>query len=147
MLNIPKDFREFIKLLNSNSVRYLVVGGYAVAYYGYPRATGDMDFFLECTRKNADAVVRCLDEFGFGSLGITTEDLSTPDQIIQMGFPPLRIDLITSIDGVSFQDAWPRKITVELENISINFISKKDLNKNKLSTGRLKDQADAEELK
>ena len=143
---ISKDFKEFIQLLNDNGVRYVVVGGYAVAYYGYPRATGDIDFFLECTQKNASAVLTCLDEFGFESLGISLEDLTNPDQIIQIGDPPLRIDLMTGIDGVTFDEAWENKEIAELENLKICFIGKKDLGKNKRSTGRLKDQADAEEL-
>ncbi|HAK46925.1 MAG TPA: hypothetical protein DCO79_13530 [Spirochaeta sp.] len=147
MLNIPKDFKEFIQLLNLNNVRYLVVGGYAVAYHGHPRSTGDIDFFLECTSQNALVVKKCLDDFGFRSLDITVKDLSTPNQIIQMGYPPLRIDLLTSIDGISFKEAWINRDVVELEKLTINFINKTDLNTNKLSTGRLKDQADAEELK
>ena len=145
MLNIPKDFREFIQLLNSNKVRYLVVGGYAVAYHGYPRSTGDIDFFLERTPDNADAVLQCLDDFGFESLGITKKDLLNPEQVIQMGYPPLRIDLLISIDGVSFETAWKNRVIVHMEELEVNFMSKEDLNKNKKSTGRLKDQADAEE--
>ncbi len=146
MLNIPKDFREFIQLLNSNNVRYLVVGGYAVAYYGYPRYTGDIDFFLECTEDNASAVIRCLEEFGLQSLGISRKDLLSPNQVIQIGYPPLRIDLLTAVDGVLFENAWDNRVIVDLEDLKVNFIGKDDLNTNKRSTGRLKDQADAEEL-
>ena len=146
MLNIPKDFREFIKLLNLNNVRYLIVGGYAVAYHGYPKATGDIDFFLDRSEENAAAVKRCLVDFGFVSLDITLEDLLTPERIIQIGYPPLRIDLLTSIDGVVFKEAWERRETVGLEDLNAYFISKDDLTKNKQITGRLKDQADLDGL-
>ena len=99
---LTPDFKEFAVLLNSNKVEYLVVGGYALAAYGHPRYTGDLDFWIGTAADNADRVLAALTQFGFGSLGIKREDLTEPGQVIQMGFPPARIDLLTSIDGVSF---------------------------------------------
>jgi len=146
MLNIPKDFIEFIELLNKHKVRYLIVGGYAVAYHGYPRSTGDIDILLECSQENASIVKQCLNEFGFGELDISISDLSTPKQVIQLGYPPLRIDLITSIDGLVFQQAWKQRVCVDIQDMTINFISRKDLLANKKATGRARDIADIEEL-
>ncbi len=96
MLNIPKDFSEFVQLLNENDARYLIVGGYAVAYHGHPRSTGDMDIYIECTPENTAAVKQSLDRFGLGELDISIPALSTPNQVIQLGYPPLRIDLLTN---------------------------------------------------
>jgi predicted nucleotidyltransferase len=146
MLNIPKDFREFLQLLNKNNARYLIVGGYAVAYHGHPRSTGDIDIYIECTRKNAEAVKQSLNRFGLGELDISIPDLSTPNQVIQLGYPPLRIDLLTSIDGIEFQKAWANRISVNINDISINFISLNDLLTNKKTSARPRDLADINEL-
>ncbi|MBL7007024.1 MAG: nucleotidyltransferase [Spirochaetia bacterium] len=146
MLNIPKDFLEFIELLNKHNVRYLIVGGYAVAYHGHPRSTGDIDILLECSQDNAGTVKECLNEFGFGELDISISELSTPDQVIQLGYPPLRIDLLTSIDGLVFEQAWKHKVCEDIQNLTINFISRKDLLTNKRATARARDIADIEEL-
>lgn len=146
MLNIPKDFLEFIELLNKHNVRYLIVGGYAVAYHGHPRSTGDIDILLECSQDNAGTVKECLNEFGFGELDISISELSTPDQVIQLGYPPLRIDLLTSIDGLVFEQAWKHKVCEDIQNLAINFISRKDLLTNKRATARARDIADIEEL-
>lgn len=120
METIPKDFKEFIELLNANKVRYLVVGGYALAYHGQPRFTGDMDFFLSSDTENAERVLKSLTDFGFGDLDITVHDLTQKDQVIQLGYPPLRIDLLTSIDGVDFESAWEHRIDGLLSDIPCN---------------------------
>ena len=100
MLN--PDFKEFIALLNANDVHYLVVGGYAVALHGYPRYTKDLDIWIERSAENADRIVKALQEFGFGSLGLKADDFLVTDQIIQLGYPPRRIDLLTALPGVEF---------------------------------------------
>ncbi|NQT60369.1 MAG: nucleotidyltransferase [Bacteroidetes bacterium] len=146
MLNIPKDFIEFIELLNKHNVRYLIVGGYAVAYHGHPRSTGDIDILLECSHENAAVVKECLNKFGFGELDISISDLSTPNQVVQLGYPPLRIDLLTSIDGLNFQQAWKHRVCVDIQDMTINFISRNDLLTNKRATARTRDIADIEEL-
>lgn len=144
MLN--EDFREFVALLNSNQVNYLIVGGYALAAYGHPRYTGDLDFWIGVDPENAMRVLSVLDQFGFGALGIGLDDLTTPDRVLQLGFPPRRIDLLTSIDGVQFTPAFTTRITVEVDGQTLNFISLEDFKTNKRSTGRNKDLADLDAL-
>jgi hypothetical protein len=144
MLN--EDFKEFVALLNSNQVEYLIVGGYALAAYGHPRYTGDLDFWIGTDVINARRVLSALDQFGFGALGIGLEDLTTSDRVIQMGFPPRRIDLLTSIDGVDFAPAFARRVTVDVDGQSLNFISLNDFKTNKRTTGRHKDLADLDAL-
>ena len=107
MLN--QDFKEFIQLLNANQVKYLVIGGYAVAIHGHPRYTKDIDIWIEMSSENAQKLMIALTEFGFGSLGLNAEDFQSPDQIIQLGYPPNRIDLITTPDGIDFATCYKQK--------------------------------------
>lgn len=144
MLN--QDFKEFIQSLNDNNVRYLVVGGYAVALHGYPRYTKDMDVWVEMTHENAARIVKALDQFGFGSLNLKESDFTEPDQIIQLGYPPRRIDILTTLPGVNFSACYPAHTTVDMEGISVNFIDLENLKKNKKATGRHQDLADLENL-
>ncbi len=144
MLN--QDFKEFIQLLNDNQVRYLVIGGYAVAVHGHPRYTKDIDIWIEISQENSQKLVAALTEFGFGSLGLTPEDFQAPDQIIRLGYPPNRIDLITTPDGIDFLTCYDSKIEVLLNGIVVNFIDLDNLRKNKLASGRLQDLADLENL-
>ncbi len=144
MLN--QDFKEFIELLNQNSARYLVVGGYAVALHGHPRYTKDIDIWIELAEENAAKVIKAIDQFGFGSLGLRVEDFLVPDQIIQLGYPPNRIDLLTSLTGVDFEDCYATRIQVAIEQVNVNFIDLENLKKNKMATGRLQDLADLENL-
>lgn len=144
MLN--QDYKEFVQFLNENEVRYLVVGGYAVALHGYPRYTKDIDIWIESTVDNAYHILHALQDFGFGSLGLTEEDFLIPDQIIQLGYPPARIDLITSMLGVEFDECFAARLEVEIEGARINFIDRENLLRNKRSSGRLQDQADVERL-
>jgi len=144
MLN--QDFKEFIQFLNDNQVRYLVVGGYAVAIHGHPRYTKDIDIWIEISPENANNLLRALEQFGFGSLGLKSEDFLTPDQIIQLGYPPNRIDLLTTIDGVIFENCYPLRLEVSLDNILVNFIDLDNLRRNKKASGRLQDLADLEKL-
>ncbi|MBD2186710.1 DUF6036 family nucleotidyltransferase [Pseudanabaena mucicola] len=145
MLN--QDFKEFIQLLNDNQVNYLVIGGYAVAVHGHPRYTKDIDIWIEISEENSQKIITALAEFGFGSLGLTAQDFQEPHQIIQLGYPPNRIDLITSPDGIDFQICYASKIEVMLDDIAVKFIDLDNLKKNKLASGRLQDLADLENLR
>lgn len=144
MLN--QDFKEFIQSLNDNQVNYLVIGGYAVALHGYPRYTKDIDIWVEMTPENAANMLKALDQFGFASLNLQAEDFLTPDQVIQLGYPPSRIDLITTPDGVDFSTCYTNRLTVEIDGIAVNFIDLENLKRNKSASGRLQDLADLENL-
>lgn len=143
---LSKDFKEFIELLNVHNVRYLVVGGYAVAFHGYPRYTKDLEIWIELSPANADNVLKALDEFGFGSLGLKPGDFLESDQIIQLGYPPNRIDILTSLKNILFDECYKSKVVVDIHGLKINFIDLKNLKQNKRSTGRPQDLADAENL-
>jgi hypothetical protein len=144
---LNKDWREFLELLNSNGVDYLVVGAFAVAFHGYPRYTADLDLMVRPTEQNADRVVRALSQFGFGSLGIRVADLCLPGMVVQLGVKPNRIDLLTGISGVSFDEAWATRSEGELDGIATHFIGRDQLLRNKEHTGRAKDLGDAQELR
>lgn len=143
---LSQDFKEFIELLNANQVRYLVVGGYAVAIHGYPRYTKAIDIWVENTPENAENLVHALEQFGFGSLELQVSDFLEPDTIIQLGYPPNRIDLLTSLLGVTFHECFQKRVEVDLGGIVVVFIDVEDLKKNKTSTGRMQDLADVENL-
>lgn len=144
MLN--QDFKEFIQSLNNNNVRYLIIGGYAVALHGYPRYTKDIDIWVELSPDNAKKIMHALDDFGFGSLELKESDFLEPDMIIQLGYPPNRIDMILSPTGVDFQSCFPNRVIVEVEGVQVNFIDLDNLKKNKEATGRKQDLADLENL-
>ncbi len=144
---LSKDLREFIKCLNSNGVDYLVVGALAVSWHGFPRYSADIDLFLRASPQNADRILTALREFGFGNLSLTVNDLLTPAQVIQLGYEPNRIDLLTSISGVDFEDAWQSRVGGHLDGIPVHFIGLDALLRNKEASGRGKDRIDAEELR
>ncbi len=144
---LNKDFKEFIESLNDKGVRYLVVGGYAVALHGHPRYTKDIDIWIELTPENAKQAVKALHQFGFGSLGLTPEDFLAPSQVIQLGYPPNRIDLLTSLKGVDFESCYPARTTITIDGVNVDFIDIANLKKNKQATGRHQDLADLENLK
>lgn len=144
MLN--QDFKEFIQSLNDKRVRYLVVGGYAVALHGHPRYTKDIDIWIEMSLENAGKIISALEQFGFTSLGLQEADFLTPGQVIQLGQPPNRIDLLCSASGVDFAACYESRVTVEIEGVHVNFISLEDLRKNKAVSGRYQDLADLENL-
>ncbi len=144
MLN--QDFKEFIQSLNANGVRYLVVGGYAVAVHGHPRYTKDMAVWIARDEENAARMVRALEDFGFGSLGLREVDFLEPDQIIQLGYPPVRIDVLTTLVGVDFEECFPTKLEVPVDDVVAYFIDIENLKKNKKASGRLQDLADLENL-
>ncbi len=144
MLN--QDFKEFIQSLNDNHVRYLVIGGYAVALHGYPRYTKEIDIWIEMSPENAAKMVRALKQFGFGSLGLKAADFLVPDQIIQLGYPPNRIDLMTTPPGVDFETCYASRVKVVIDDVTVNFIDLENLKKSKKAAGRLQDLADLENL-
>ena len=144
---LSQDFKEFVELLNKNEVEYLIVGGYAVGIHGYPRYTGDLDIWINATRQNARKMVAVLAEFGFDSFGLTEEDFTKLGNVIQMGYPPFRIDILTTIDGVRFKDCYKNKIVVLHDEITLDVIGIEDLRRNKKVSGRLKDIDDLENLK
>lgn len=144
MLN--KDFREFIELLNSNKVKYLLVGGYAIAFHGHPRYTKDLDIWLEASEENATSVLRALNDFGFGGLDVSKSDFLQKGMVVQLGYPPNRIDLINSPDGVDFAECYETKIEIEIDDLKISVIDLENLKKNKKASGRLQDLADLEKL-
>ena len=143
---LDKDFREFVELLNSTNVEYLLVGGYALAAHGHPRYTGDIDFWVNPTPANATRLMSALTQFGFGSVGLSESDFLKPDAVVQLGYPPARIDLLTAIDGVSFDDCYARRRQVDLAGVEIALIDVDDLRANKRAAGRPKDLADLDSL-
>ena len=143
---LDENFKEFIRLLNANDVKYLVIGGFAVAYHGYPRYTKDIDFWIWAHPENAEKVIKTIKDFGFGMMGFQIEDLLNPENVIQLGYEPNRIDLIVDLEGLNFEICFANCKDAEFEGIPIHFINLDDLVKNKLSTGRLKDKVDAQTL-
>jgi len=144
-----KDFKEFLELLNKNKVKYLIVGGYALAYHSKPRFTGDIDIWIEPTPENAKKTLNTLRDFGFGELEIEESDIIKEGNIIQLGYPPNRIDLITSIDGVVFKNAWNNRVEGKFGSNAkkVNYISRANFIKNKEALNRLKDKTDIEWIK
>lgn len=142
-----QDFKEFVTLLQKNNAEYLIVGGYAVGVHGHPRFTGDLDIWLNPSPENARRILATVNEFGFSSFNLTELDFIKEGNVIQLGYPPLRIDLLTSIDGVSFQECFENRKAVEMESVTVNFIGYWDLIKNKKETGRPRDIDDIEHLK
>ena len=143
---LSRDFKEFIESLNANNVRYLVVGGYAVALHGYVRYTKDLDVWIEPKIQNANNVLNALTAFGFGSFDITADDFLEEGNIIQLGYPPNRIDLITSLKALMFENCYPERVQVEIQGVPIDFIDIGNLKTNKKATGRPQDLADLENL-
>jgi predicted nucleotidyltransferase len=146
-MRIEKDFKEFIALLNENKVKYLIVGGFAFAFYVEPRYTKDIDIFVEASEENSKKIIAALTAFGFGNIGLKEEDFRKPGQIIQLGYAPVRIDVITSIAGVTFDSAWKNKVEGKYGDIPCFFISKDDLILNKQKAARPQDITDVKKLK
>jgi hypothetical protein len=137
------DFKDILSAFIAERVEFLVVGGYAMAFHGYVRATGDIDLWIRISEENAARVWRALESFGAPLFNLTLEDLQTPDIVFQIGNVPSRIDIITEIDGVRFEEAWCESQTIEIEGLQIPVIGKRQLLINKQSTGRAKDRNDA----
>jgi hypothetical protein len=145
-MEIQQDFKELLEFLNSNKVEYLIVGAYALAFHGHPRYTGDIDIYVRPSSENAKKVMKALTEFGFGNAGIEIEHLSNPEKVIQLGNPPVKIDILTSISGLSHEEAFEEPIPGKYGDISVNFISRSNLIINKKASGRAKDLADLQAL-
>ena len=143
---LNNDFKEFIKLLNDNDVRYLIVGGYAVAFHGHPRYTKDLDIWIQISDENAEKIVKTLHDFGFSSLNISKQDFLNSGDVIQLGNPPNRIDILTQATGVQFEQCYSSRIEVNIDDTLINFIDLENLKQNKKATGRFQDLADIENL-
>ncbi|MDG2617304.1 hypothetical protein HPC62_14600 [Thermoleptolyngbya sichuanensis A183] len=143
---LPSDFKDFLRLLNSKQVEYLLIGGYAVGYYGYARATADIDIWIAINPGNAQKVVDAIREFGFNVEGLTSELFLQPNKIARMGVPPFRIEVLTTISGVSFEECYAEKTVDVLDGVEVKIISLKDLKRNKQASGRLKDLNDLENL-
>ena len=146
-MQLPEDFKEFFRLMNVNKVEYLLIGGYAVVFFGYPRTTGDIDIWINKDSLNINKVIKTLKEFGFKSDEIDSEDFWKKYTIIRMGIPPMRIEVHTEISGVDFDNCYTRKIELSYEDLHINIISLEDLKINKIASNRLKDLNDLENLK
>jgi hypothetical protein len=145
-IEFPQDFVEFLKLLNAHHVEYLLVGGFAVAIHGYPRATADMDVWVARNQANAERIVLCLREFGFDTPDVTPELFEDPDRIVRMGEAPLRIEILMEIDGVNFDDCYSRADEQMVDGSPVPVISLNDLKVNKRASGRPKDRDDLENL-
>jgi predicted nucleotidyltransferase len=143
---LAKDFEEFIRLLNKHEVEYMVVGGYALAFHGKPRHTGDMDIWIDNSEKNAEKMLKVVGDFGLKSLGLTKGDFTREGFITQIGYPPLRIDILNSIDGVRFSQAYENRQTVDLEGLKAPFIGKAEFIMNKKAAGRAQDLADIKSI-
>jgi predicted nucleotidyltransferase len=143
---LPEDFKEFLLLLNSERIEYLLVGGYAVSYYGYPRPTGDLDIWIAIHPENAAKLMAALAKFGFGSAGATPDLFLTPGRVVRMGRPPLRIEILSSISGVEFAECYGRRVQADLDGVPVAMIAREDLLTNKRAAGRAKDQNDLEQL-
>jgi hypothetical protein len=145
-MQLPEDFKEFLRLLKENKVEYLLVGGYAVGFYGYPRPTGDMDIWISRIRENAERIITVLEKFGFSSPELTANLFTLEKSIVRMGVAPFKLEIITYIDGVEFAKCFSEKVIAEIDGIDVNLISLTNLKINKRASGRLKDLNDLENL-
>jgi len=143
---LARDFKEFLKLLSSNGVEYLLIGGYAVGIYGHIRATNDLDIWVKVSPANADSIYRALREFGFAGAGLTSDLFLARNNVVRIGVPPIRIEILTSISGVEFEVCYIEKEMIQIEEIVVPVISLARLRENKAATGRAKDLADLENL-
>ncbi|KAF0162280.1 MAG: hypothetical protein FD188_234 [Ignavibacteria bacterium] len=143
---LHQDYKELLKLLNENKVEYLVVGAFALGFYGSPRNTGDIDIWIKISKENAQRMEKTLIDFGVSSLGYSEKDFLEESSVIQIGVPPVRIDILTSISGVDFLEAYKNKEKIVLDGEEVFYLSKNDFIKNKRASGRLKDLADIEAI-
>lgn len=143
---LPKDFKEFLRLLNENEVRYLLIGGYAVGYYGYPRATHDMDVWIAVDEPNAERMVTVMEGFGFAPGATAKEIFLRPDAVVRMGVPPMRLEVLMGISGVAFEDCYDRGIIDFIDEEQVKIIHLDDLRANKVASGRYKDLDDISNL-
>jgi len=145
-MEVQPDFRELLALFNANQVDYMVIGGYALAFHGAPRFTGDLDIFVKPDPENARCIVEALDQFGFKSVDLSVDDFQAPDQVVQLGVPPVRVDILTSITGVSWAEAASGRVEGRYGEIPVYYIGREQFAANKRATGRKRDLADLEAL-
>lgn len=146
MTHFPDDFRDFLEALRDRQVRFIVAGAFALAAHGHPRYTKDLDVWVEVNPDNAERIVAALRDFGMGSLGLTPQDFLADNMVVQLGYEPNRIDLLTTLDGVTFSEAYPRRVMLQLADYTAPVIDLETLKVNKRASGRLRDLADLEEL-
>ncbi len=144
--HLPEDFKDFLRLLNENEVQYLLIGGYAVGYYGYPRATHDMDIWVAVDPENAEKMVDVMIGFGFEEGSLSKEIFLKSDAVVRLGVPPLRLEVLMSASGVEFHDCYRRSLSVDIEGVQVKIIHLEDLLANKLAAGRHKDLDDVSNL-
>lgn len=145
-MEIQQEFKELLELFNAHKVEYIIVGGYALAFHGAPRYTGDMDIWVRPDSVNAKRVMVALDEFGFGSVGLQASDFESPHKVIQLGVPPVRVDIITSLTGLFWEEAFTSRVVGKYGNVPVHYIGRKQFILNKREIGRKKDLADLEAL-
>ena len=145
-MEVQQDFRDLLALFNKHKVDYIIVEAYALGFHGIPRYTGDLDVFVKPESMNARNLMRALHEFGFGSVGLTESDFEEAGRVVQLGFPPVRVDLLTSLTGVSWEQARSGRVEGEFGDLSVHYIGRNDLIANKRSLGRKKDLAELEAL-
>ncbi len=145
-MEVQSDFRDLLGLFNVYKVDYIIVGGYALAFHGAPRFTGDLDILVKPAPENAQRILKALEDFGFESVGLTTEDFQSPDKVVQLGYPPVRVDIITSLTGVSWEEAFSGRMNGKYGDISVHYIGREQFVTNKRATGRKRDLADLEAL-
>ena len=145
-MNLDRDFQEFVELFLAHEVQFLIVGGYALAAHGHPRYTKDLDVWVWVDPANAERIIKALDDFGFGDLGLTADDFEQRDMVVQLGAEPNRIDILTYASGLEFSEAYANRVYFAVGGTQVPFISVEDLRRNKLATGRPRDIADAADL-
>ena len=145
-MEVQPDFKELLELLNAHEVEFLLVGGYALAFHGAPRFTGDLDLLVHPDAENSLRILRALDEFGFGALGLTPADFQSPEKVVQLGVSPVRVDLITSLTGVTWEEAYEGRIAGTYGGVPVHYLGRRQFVANKRATGRKQDLADLEAL-
>ena len=145
-IGLPQDFKDFLRLLDAERVEYLLIGGYAVAYHGYPRATEDMDLWIASSPENSQRIVKALRKFGFDVPDLAPDLFLKPNSIVRMGVPPLRIELATTISGVEFDECYQARVAEVLDGINVSIINLAHLKENKKASGRFRDLDDLERL-
>lgn len=145
-MEVQSDFRDLLELFNKRQVEFLLVGGYALAFHGAPRYTGDMDIFIRISSQNASRIMAALRDFGFGSVGLTEDDFQKENMVVQLGVPPVRVDIVTSLTAISWEEAHSDRVQGKYGDVSVSYIGRDQLISNKKAMGRKKDLADLEAL-
>ena len=145
-MDVQPDFRDLLELFNARGVDYIIGGGYALAFHGAPRTTGDIDLFVGTASDNAQRLLEALGEFGFGSVGLTQKDFETPNQVVQLGVPPVRVNITTSLTGVSWEEAREDRVAGTYGEVPVFYLGREQFLSNKRATGRKRDLADLEAL-